>query len=80
LIYAAKAIFRLSSTNFCRFALAKAEAFWHRADELGQGCCPILAAEAEDALEGPDDVGISSYSYREHALQAFQAAGSAAVE
>ncbi|PST62028.1 hypothetical protein C9E91_15715 [Rhizobium sp. SEMIA4064] len=25
-----------------------------------------MAAKAEDALEGPDDIGISSYSYREH--------------
>jgi len=27
-----------------------------------------LAAEAEDALGGPDDIGISGYSYRERAL------------
>ena len=30
-------------------ALAELSRFWHRTDELGQGCCPILAAKAEEA-------------------------------
>ncbi|MDL2399287.1 hypothetical protein [Rhizobium mayense] len=75
--FEALAIFRRPLTIFCRFALAKPIAFWHRADELGQGCCPILATKAEDALEGPDDIGISGYSYREHAIGL---PGGAAVE
>ncbi|AGB72406.1 hypothetical protein RTCIAT899_CH15160 [Rhizobium tropici CIAT 899] len=80
MIYATKAILRLRLTKFCRFALAKAEAFWHRADELGQGCCPILAAKAEDALRVLTMSGFRAIVTRSMSLSALRAGGNAAVE
>ncbi|ANM12244.1 hypothetical protein AMK06_CH03791 [Rhizobium sp. N541] len=43
--------------DFRHGALAKPNAFWHRADELGQCCCPILALAAEEAPKALEQAG-----------------------